>query len=133
MTTPPQGPPAGYPPAPPPQPYGQAMPVPMPYAGGHPVQLTIERAAKQSRVLALFSIPFFLIRIIAAIPVLICLYVMLVIAEFAAWFGQWAILFSGHNPEGLHSLVTGVLRWTVRTQAFVLGVTDKYPGFGWAP
>jgi hypothetical protein len=97
------------------------------------VQLNIEHPAAPSRVLALFSLPFFLVRIVAAIPVLICLYVMMIIFEFGAWFGQWAVLFSGKYPQGLHNFGVGVIRWQIRAMAWVFGLTDKYPGFGLAP
>jgi Domain of unknown function (DUF4389) len=124
-----QQPPAGYPP-PPAQQYGNYGP---PAGSGHPVQLTIQRADKQSRLLALFSIPFFLVRLIAAIPVLIVLYFVGIAMFIVAWIAQWAILFTGHYPVGMHRFVTGVMRWQVRLNAWILGATDKYPGFTTAP
>jgi hypothetical protein len=97
------------------------------------VQLSIERAEHQSRLLALFSLPYFLIRIIALIPVFIVLYIVGIVAVFAAWFGIWGIVFTGHNPAGLHRFCTGVLRWQARASAFALGLTDKYPPFSLQP
>jgi hypothetical protein len=139
---PPQQPPPGYvpaqqpyqpaPPAPPGYGYGQQG-APWPPSSGHPVQLTIERADSQSRALALFSIPFFLVRVIAAIPVLIILYFVGIAMFVVAWIAMWAILFTGHYPVGMHRFVTGVMRWQVRLNAWVAGVTDSYPGFSTAP
>jgi hypothetical protein len=126
--------PYGGPPQPPP---GGGYPAP--YAGGypggsgHPVQVNVERSPTQSRVLALFSIPFDLARAIAAIPVMICLYVLGIVIYIVAWIGMWAVLFTGSYPEGMHSFVVGYLRWATRLQAWLLGITDKYPGFSMQP
>jgi Domain of unknown function (DUF4389) len=126
----------GYPPAPPPPPpngpqYGGQYPGGP--VSGHPVQLTIHRAESQSRVLALFSIPFFLVRLIAAIPVVFCLYFVGIASFVVAWIAMWAVLFTGHYPEGMHRFNTGVMRWQTRSSAWILGLTDKYPGFSTAP
>jgi len=44
-----------------------------------------------------------------------------------AWF---AILFTGKYPRSFFDLVVGVLRWSIRVDAYaVLLVTDKYPPF----
>lgn len=118
---------------PPPNAPQYAAPQYPPPSSEHPVQLFIRRAERQSRLLALFSIPFFLVRIIAGIPVIICLYVMGFIFEFSAWFAQWAILFGGHYPEGMHRFNTGIMRWGVRLQAWIFGLTDSYPGFRLRP
>jgi hypothetical protein len=122
----------GFPPPPPSGPqYGNQYPPPG--GSGHPVQLTIAHPQSPSRALAGFSIPFFLVRIVAAIPVIICLYFVIIVAEFAAWFGQWAVLFTGKYPPGLHKFGVGAVRWQTKTMAWMLGLTDSYPGFGLAP
>jgi uncharacterized membrane protein len=98
-------------------------------ASNYPVQLDIVRAESQSRLLAFFSIFFFLGRYILAIPVLIVLYFVAIAALVVAWIAQWAILFTGHYPVGMHKFVTGYLRWMTRLQAYIFGLTDKYPPF----
>jgi hypothetical protein len=118
----------------PPQQYGAA---PVGYGGGppsgHPVQLSIERAPTQSRVLAFFSIFFFLGRFIMLIPAVFVFNFVSIGLLFVAWFGQWAILFTGSYPEGMHRFASGALRWQARISAYLYGLTDKYPPFSTAP
>lgn len=99
----------------------------------HPVHLSIVRAERQSRLLAGFSIPFFLARYIALIPVIFVLYFVMIAFGVVVWIGQWAILFTGSYPEGMHRFGTGVLRWQTRAGAFLYGLTDRYPPFSTQP
>lgn len=54
----------------------------------------------------------------------------LFIAVFAvtviAWF---AILITGRYPRGLFGFVTGVMRWSYRTQAYFASYNDRFPPF----
>jgi hypothetical protein len=65
-----------------------------------------------------------------ALPHYLILWVLLLsawLAAIAAWF---AILFNGRYPRELFDFVVGVLRWTLRVQAYaLLLVTDRYPPF----
>ena len=121
---PPPPPPGDYPGTPP----SHGMPT-----SDHPVQLSIARSPSQSRLLAFFSIFYFLGRYVLAIPALIVLIFVGIAAFFVAWIGQWAILFTGRYPEGMHGFVVGYMRWSTRVNAFILGVTDKYPPFRLSP
>ncbi|MGP8159921.1 MAG: DUF4389 domain-containing protein [Candidatus Dormibacteria bacterium] len=140
MTYAPPPPPPGYPPQPPPG-YPAAPPpgYPAPPAGyqggssGHPVQLTIQHQATYSRGLGCLGFFWFLGRALLAIPVAIWLYILFIIAEIVAWIMQIVVIFTGSYPQGAHSFVTGVLRLYTRTAAFILGLTDAYPGFGINP
>jgi len=71
-----------------------------------------------------------LVKWFLAIPhvvVLALLMVLAVIAVVAAWF---AILVTGQYPRALFDFVVGVGRWALRVQAYVaLLVTDEYPPF----
>jgi len=99
----------------------------------YPVQLTIAYPASQSRLMALFSLPFFLLRIVLLIPQIIVLYFVQLAAFIVAWLNVWAVLFTGHSSAGMHSFVVGSARWSVRTNAYLLGLTDKYPPFRMNP
>jgi hypothetical protein len=106
------------------------MPAP---SSGHPVQLTIQRAESQSRLLAILTIPFFLARLIMLIPTLIVLYFVGIALFVVTVVAIWAIALTGHYPEGMHRFCTGVLRWQVRANAYMLGLTDAYPPFSLQP
>lgn len=43
-----------------------------------------------------------------------------------AWF---ALLFTGEYPEGLYNFGMGVMRWSIRVEAYALLMTDVYPPF----
>jgi hypothetical protein len=71
-----------------------------------------------------------LVKWFLAIPhyiVLILLYIARIVLSIIGWF---VVLFTGHYPRSFHDFVVGILRWSVRVQAyaFVL-VTDRYPPF----
>lgn len=45
---------------------------------------------------------------------------------FIAWF---IVLFAGKYPSGMHSFVTGTIRWATRVGLYLMFMTDKYPPF----
>jgi len=50
-----------------------------------------------------------------------------IIAVIIAWF---AILFTGTHPKGIHDYIVGVMRWSLRVEAYALLLTtDEYPPF----
>ena len=75
-----------------------------------------------------------LVKWILAIPhfvVLVFLGLAALIVLIIAWF---AILFTGRFPRELFYFVVGVMRWSLRVQAYaVVLVTDKYPPFRIGP
>lgn len=80
--------------------------------------------AKQlSRVLPIF-------KWLLAIPhwiVLCFLWIGAIVCVIIAWF---AILFTGRYPRSLFDFVVGVMRWTLRVEAYAfLLITDRYPPF----
>ncbi len=80
-------------------------------------------------MLALFSIPWFLAQYLLLIPVLIVLIFVGIAGFVVAWIAQWAILFTGYYQRGMHDFVAGTLRWNLRSQAYLFGLTDRYPPF----
>src|SRR2546421_364695 len=73
------------------------------------------------------------IKLIAAIPHIIVLYILEAISAIV-WFIAWlAIIFTGKYPQGMFNFNLGVMRWGLRLQAYVLLLTDAYPPFSMAP
>lgn len=71
-----------------------------------------------------------LVKWLLAIPhviVLVFLWLVALVTVVIAWF---AILFTGRYPRRLFDFVVGVMRWTWRTVAYALVLTtDRYPPF----
>ena len=71
-----------------------------------------------------------LVKWILALPhyvVLVLLWIGVIFSVIAAWF---AILFTGRYPRGLFGFVVGVLRWSLRVNAYAFLLnTDRYPPF----
>lgn len=71
-----------------------------------------------------------LVKWFLAIPhiIILCfLWIGAIIAVIIAWF---AILFTGTHPKGIHDFIVGVMRWSLRVEAYALILTtDKYPPF----
>ena len=63
------------------------------------------------------------------IPHIIVLYFVGIAAGIAAYIAYWAIAFTGIYPEGIFNFVVGALRWSTRTSAWLLSLTDEYPPF----
>ncbi|MGX7678911.1 DUF4389 domain-containing protein [Jatrophihabitans sp. DSM 45814] len=124
---PPSDPPSAPPPNLPPPNFSTSV-TPSP-ASGHPVQLSVAQNENPSRLLAIFSIPFFLIRSILLIPAFIVLYFVGIVMFIVAWIAQIAVAFTGNYPEGMRRFVAGSLQWQTRASAYLLGLTDKYPPF----
>jgi hypothetical protein len=75
-----------------------------------------------------------LVKWLLAIPhyvVLLFLYVAVVFLSVIGWF---VVLFTGRYPRSFHDFVVGVLRWSLRVEAYALVlVTDRYPPFRLRP
>lgn len=68
-------------------------------------------------------------RILLAIPHLIVLALIGIVALFAIIIAWFAVLFTGQWPVGLRNFVIGLLRWTTRLNAYMYLLTDEYPPF----
>jgi len=94
----------------------------------YPARLTVGDAPETpSRGLAWAGI--FFIKVILLIPHLIVLAFVFIGLFFAAWFGFWKIAFTGESSPGVHRFLTGTIRWWMRAQAWLYGLTDEYPPF----
>ena len=75
-----------------------------------------------------------LVKWLLAIPhviVLFFLWIALVAVVIVAWF---AILFTGRYPRGMFDFVVGIMRWSLRVEAYAfLLTTDRYPPFSSEP
>jgi hypothetical protein len=70
-----------------------------------------------------------LIKTILTIPHLIILVFLVIAALVVVLIAQFAILFTGAFPAGMHRFVVGVTRWLNRVNAYTYSLTDKYPPF----
>ncbi|HWO74184.1 MAG TPA: DUF4389 domain-containing protein, partial [Dehalococcoidia bacterium] len=93
-----------------------------------PLQFRVEAPESSSRLL---NFPFvgLLIKVILLIPHLVVLYFLYLVAIILIFIAQFAILFTGSFPEGMHRFVVGVSRWYNRVQVYLLALSDKYPPF----
>ena len=68
-------------------------------------------------------------RIILVIPQMIVLAFLGIAAFVAGVIAFFAVLFTGHWPDGLRTFVVGVMRWGTRVNTYFLLLTDEYPPF----
>ncbi len=93
------------------------------FEGEYPINFDVRYPDKLSRwKVAIWKI----ISSIQHIIILIFLYLAGIVVVMIAWF---AILFTGRYPQGLHTFVAGVFRWSLRVQAYIVSLTDEYPPF----
>jgi hypothetical protein len=90
--------------------------------GEYPLDLVLERAARQSR----FRL---IIRGFAIIPNYIVLSFVQIGWYFTTFISWWAILFTGRYPRGLFRFSVGVMRWYQRQFAYLLLLRDEYPPY----
>lgn len=105
-------------------PYGGEPP-----EGTYSVDITAEYPEYSSRLLMFFS----MFKFILLVPHLVCLGFLAIavgVVNFLAW---WAVLFTGRWPDAFWAFEIGFLRWQVRVNAYLMGLTDQYPPFGLSP
>jgi hypothetical protein len=99
-------------------------------SAGYPMSYEVDYPAQSSRLL---NFPLYIggfIRIVLLIPNLVVLVAFSILAYVIMIIAPFAILFTGSYPEGMHSFVTGTVRWSFRMNAYMSGLTDAYPPFG---
>ena len=90
--------------------------------GRYPVTLEVDYPERLSRWLIFVKWLLVIPNIIVLAVLGLVYYVTLIIA----WF---AILFTGRYPKGLFGFAVGVARWSLRANAYVYLLTDRYPPF----
>ena len=73
-----------------------------------------------------------LVKWFLAIPHFVVLVFLYIGAFFVALAAFVAVLITGRYPESLRSYLVSVPRWTLRVQAYVGFLTDRYPPFSLA-
>ena len=95
----------------------------------YPVDVTVDyEDGSRSRGLAVAGI-LIPIKFLLAIPHLFVLYFVQIVAFFAAWFGYFAIAFTGNLPPGFARFMHNSLGWTTRIYAWIASLRDEYPAF----
>jgi hypothetical protein len=90
--------------------------------GQYPVTLEIDYPEKLQRFAPLY-------KWLLAIPHLIIVGVLSMVALLGLIVAWFAILFTGKFPKGIFDFVVGVQRWNTRVTAYVLFMRDEYPPF----
>jgi hypothetical protein len=88
--------------------------------GSYPVDLVIEPAAPQKRLITLF-------RVILGIPAYVLAYVFGIVTGIVAIIGWFICLVLGRMPTGLRDLLAYCRRYRSQTDAYFLLLTDQYP------
>ena len=95
-----------------------------PFEGDYPIRFEAQYPERLARWKVLFW------KLFTAIPHFIVLQFLWIGACVAIVIGWFVILFTGRFPRSLHGYVAGVVRWSMRVQAYVFSLTDEYPPFG---
>ena len=97
-----------------------------PFSGGanpeYPVRLDIEYPERLSRWLIF-------VKWLLAIPHILILSLLGLVAFAVYVIGWFAILFTGRLPRGLFDFLVGYGRWGLRVNAYILLLRDEYPPF----
>jgi len=94
-----------------------------PFEGDYPIRFEAQYPERLSRRKVLVW------KYITSLPHGFVLNFLWIGAFFSVIIGWFAILFTGRFPRGLHGYVAGVVRWSMRVQAYVFSLTDEYPPF----
>ncbi len=100
--------------------------VPATARGHHPIRLVVTDDLQRNRLTSFF-------RLILAIPHLIWLALWAIVAVLAAIANWVATLIYGKSPDGLHNFLATFLRYQTHVYAYVLLISDPFPGFGGKP
>ncbi len=91
-------------------------------AGQYPLTLEVEYPETLNRWLPL-------IKWLLIIPNMIVLMIVALVAYLLIFIAWFAILFTGNFPRGMFDFVVGVMRWSLRLNAYTYLMRDEYPPF----
>ena len=91
----------------------------------YPADCSVEYPESPSRLLAIL----FILKVVALVPHYIAITFLGSIAWLMAIVAYLIVTITGKYPRGLFDLQVGVLRWTLRINCWLIGLTDKYPPF----
>jgi Domain of unknown function (DUF4389) len=92
-------------------------------AGEYPVTLELDYDEDLSRWMIF-------VKWLLVIPHLLVLVFLFIAAYVVVFIAFFAILFTARYPRGMFDFVTGVLRWSIRVNAYAQWLmTDRYPPF----
>jgi hypothetical protein len=100
----------------------EAASAPADSSAGYPVQLDVEYQDPLNRFLPL-------VKWLLLIPHYIALFLLYLAAWFALIAAFFMVLFTRRYPPGLFGFFLGVMRWTLRVNAYHYLMSDKYPPF----
>lgn len=92
------------------------------------LQFTVEYPYRPSRWLNAPVIGL-AIKTLLCVPHLVALTGLYFLAGAIVFVASFALVFDHKFPAGLFDMVTGILRWGLRVNAYLLGLTDRYPPF----
>jgi len=93
--------------------------------GTEPARLSIQPAERLSRGMIF-------IKWLLAIPHYIALLLLGIVVYVFIIIGFFAVLITGAWPAGMRNFIVGYMRWTMRVNAYVYLLTDRYPAFSLA-
>jgi len=91
-------------------------------AAGYPIDLEIAPAARQNRLTVL-------VRILLAIPAVIVLYILGIVAQIVMILAWFYALFAGNLAKGLRDVLAYWLRYQAQTWGYLGLLTSRYPSF----
>lgn len=98
----------------------------------YPVRWDVTDPVTRSKGLAVAGI-FLPVKLLLALPHLVAVMFLALVAVFAAWINFFIIAFTGASSPGIHNLLVGLTRWGSRLTAWLWGLTDEYPPFSLQP
>jgi hypothetical protein len=91
-------------------------------ASSYPLRFDVEYPERLSR----WKI---FVKWLLAIPHIIVMYVLAILAMLFTFIAFFAILFTKRYPQGLFNFVVGFYRWNANVGAYVYLLRDEYPPF----